>query len=41
MIYFAKWLGPDTSLDEIRKKDQTLAFLDTRIKDTENDLDKR
>ncbi|MGB6534045.1 MAG: hypothetical protein WBF33_38695 [Candidatus Nitrosopolaris sp.] len=41
LIYFAKWLGLDINLYDIRKKDQILAFLDTRIKDTENDPDKR
>ena len=41
MIYFAKLLGLDINLYEIRKRDQIIAFLDTRIKDTENDPDKR
>jgi integrase/recombinase XerD len=36
MTYFAKWLGPDISIYDIRKKDQILAFLNTRIKDIEN-----
>jgi integrase/recombinase XerD len=26
MIYFAKWLGPDISFYDIRKKDQNLLF---------------
>ena len=38
MIYFAKSLGLNISLYDIRKKDQILAFLNTRIKDIENDL---
>lgn len=42
MIYFAKSLGPETQrLYDIRKKDQMVSFLDTRIKDTEDDPDKR
>jgi len=41
MIYFAKFLGSDTSLYEIHKRDQIIAFLDTKIKDAENDPDKR
>jgi integrase/recombinase XerD len=41
MIYFAKSLGSDTNLYEIHKKEQVLVFLDTRIKDTQSDPDKR
>jgi len=41
MIYFAKFLGSQISLREIRKKEQIIAFLNTRTKDTENDPDKR
>jgi integrase/recombinase XerD len=41
MIYFAKFLGSYSSLYEIHKRDQIIAFLDTRIKDSENDPDKR
>ena len=41
MIYFAKFLGSQISLYEIGKREQIIAFLDTRIKDTENDPDKR
>jgi hypothetical protein len=33
MIYFAKFLGSKTSLYEIHKREQVLAFLDTRIKE--------
>ena len=41
IIYFAKFLGSDTNLYEIHKREQIIAFLDTRIKDSENDPDKR
>ena len=41
MIYFAKFLGSETNLYDIHKRDQVLAFLDTRIKDTQSDPDKR
>ena len=41
MIYFAKFLGSDINLYEIHKKEQVLVFLDTRIKDTQSDPDKR
>mgnify|MGYP001367933749 CR=1 FL=1 len=41
MIYFAKFLGSNTNFNEIHKKEQVIAFLDTRIKDAQNDPDKR
>ena len=41
MIYFGRFLGSTTDFYSIHKKDQILAFLDTRIKDTEIDPDKR
>ncbi|MGB6593504.1 MAG: hypothetical protein WBE68_18535 [Candidatus Nitrosopolaris sp.] len=41
MIYFAKFLGSQISLYEIHKRERIIAFLDTRIKATENDPDKR
>jgi len=41
MIYFAKFLGRDTNFYEVHKKEQVLAFLDTRIKETQEDPDKR
>jgi integrase/recombinase XerD len=41
MIYFAKFLGSQISLYEVRKREQIIAFLDTRTKDTETDPDKR
>ena len=40
IIYFARFLGPTTDFYSIDKKEQILAFLDTRIKDTEIDPDK-
>jgi len=41
IIYFAKFVGPTTDFYSIQKKEQILAFLDTRIKNTEIDPDKR
>ncbi len=41
IIYFAKFIGPTTEFYGIHKKEQILAFLDTRVKDTEIDPDKR
>jgi integrase/recombinase XerD len=41
IIYFARFLGPTTDFYSIDKKEQILVFLDTRIKDTEIDPDKR
>jgi integrase/recombinase XerD len=41
MIYFGRFLGSATEFYSIQKKEQILAFLDTRIKDTEIDPDKR
>ena len=41
MIYFGRFLGSTTDFYSIQKKDQILAFLDTRTKDTEIDPDKR
>lgn len=41
MIYFAKFIDCDTNLYQIHKREQILAFLETRIKDTQNDPDKR
>ena len=41
IIYFAKFLGPTTDFLSIQKKDQILSFLNTRIKGTEIDPDKR
>jgi hypothetical protein len=41
LIYFARFLGPKTEFYEINKKEQILAFLNTRIKDSVADPDKR
>src|SRR5918911_4599245 len=41
MIYFGRFLGSTTDFYSIQKKEKILAFLDTRIKDTEIDPDKR
>jgi hypothetical protein len=41
MIYFGRFLGSTTDFYSIQKKEQILAFLDTRVKDTEIDPDKR
>ncbi len=41
LIYFANFLGPNTDFFGINKKEQILAFLDTKIKDSVIDPDKR
>jgi hypothetical protein len=41
IIYFARFLGPTTDFLSIMKKEQILSFLDTRIKNTEVDPDKK
>lgn len=41
MIYFGRFLGPDTCFSSLNKKEQVLDFLNTRIKDKESDPDKR
>ena len=41
IIYFARFLGSDTDFLTIKKKEQILSFLNTRIKDTEIDPEKR
>jgi integrase/recombinase XerD len=41
VIAFAKFLGPDSSFYNIKKKEQIIAFLDTKIKSTEQDPDKK
>jgi integrase/recombinase XerD len=40
-IAFAKFLGPDVTFYDIKKKEQIIAFLDTKIKSSEQDPDKR
>jgi integrase/recombinase XerD len=39
VISFAKFLGPDITFYDIQKKDQILAFLDTKIKSSDVDPD--
>jgi hypothetical protein len=39
VISFAKFLGPDIAFYDIQKKDQILAFLDTKIKSVDMDPD--
>lgn len=41
IIYFARFLGSATDFLSVIKKEQILCFLDTRIKDTEFDPEKR
>jgi hypothetical protein len=41
MIYFARFLGPSTDFLGIQRKERILSFLDTRMKSTEIDPDKR
>jgi integrase/recombinase XerD len=41
LIYFARFLGTDAEYYDISKKEQILAFLNTRIKDPIADPDKR
>jgi integrase/recombinase XerD len=41
VISFAKWLGNDTTLYEITKKEQIISFLDTKIQSLDQDPDKR
>jgi integrase/recombinase XerD len=41
MIYFAKFSGPSVELYSLNKKEHILAFLDTKIKDSVADPDKR
>lgn len=41
MIYFARFLGGDTDFFQVQKKQQILSFLDTKIKDSQSDADKK
>jgi integrase/recombinase XerD len=41
IIYFSRFLGSAADFLSVIKKEQILSFLDTRIKNTENDLDKK
>ena len=40
-IAFARFLGPDITFYEINKKEQIIVFLDTKIKSSEQDPDKK
>jgi integrase/recombinase XerD len=39
IIAYAKFLGPDVTFYDIQRKDQILAFLDTKIKSSDVDPD--
>jgi integrase/recombinase XerD len=41
LIVYSKYLGPSVSFYEIENKSQVISFLDTKIKNSENDPDKR
>jgi integrase/recombinase XerD len=41
VIAFASFLGPNISFYEIKKKEQVLAFLNTKVKDPDQDPEKR
>jgi integrase/recombinase XerD len=41
IIYFARFLGSATDFLSVKKKEQILSFLDTRMKDTEIHPEKR
>ena len=41
VIAYAKFLGPDFSFYDVQKKEQIIAFLDTKIKNAEIDPDKK
>jgi site-specific recombinase XerD len=41
MLDFAKFLGTDVSFYDVQKKAQIMAFLDTKVKNTEQDPDKK
>ena len=41
VIAFAKFLGPDISFYDIKRKEQIIRFLDTKAKTTEQDPDKK
>jgi integrase/recombinase XerD len=41
MIAYAKFLGTDVSFYNVQKKEQIMGFLDTKIKNTEHDPDKK
>ena len=41
LIVYSKFLGPSVSFYEIKNKSQVISFLDTKIKNSEDDPDKR
>ena len=41
LIVYSKFLGPSISFYEIKSKSQIISFLDTKIKNSEDDPDKR
>ena len=41
LIVYSKFLGPSVSFFEVENKNQVISFLDTKIKNSENDPDKR
>ena len=41
IVCFARFLGPNVSFIDIRKKEQVLSFLDTKIKNSEQDPEKK
>jgi hypothetical protein len=41
LIVYSKFLGPSISFYEIENKSQVISFLDTKIKNSEDDPDKR
>ena len=40
IINYSKFLGPSISFYEVENKNQVISFLDTKIKNSENDPDK-
>jgi integrase/recombinase XerD len=41
MLYFARFLGSDIDFYQVQKRQQIIAFLDTKIKDAQTDPDKK
>ena len=41
IIAFANFLGSDFSFHEVKKKEQVLAFLNIKVKDSDSDPEKR
>ncbi|HEY9485727.1 MAG TPA: hypothetical protein VIQ04_03720 [Nitrososphaeraceae archaeon] len=41
LITYSKFLGPSISFYEVENKNQVISFLDTKIKNSEDDPDKR